>query len=196
MEFLSDDPTYPVAALGLAALVFVALLKVTQQGKYLVYAAVAMVLLLAWLVVERLWVTDAERIENAVYGLAKAVERSDAGAAADFLAPDCRLEPGSDSADIIVRYVSNRMAGPLTRQRLEEELPRFKFDFVKVSRLHTHVGAQSRLGTAEFLVHTMGMQMEPTHAGLGTPPSGMAWSMGLREEPPGVWKITRITPGR
>ena len=59
MEFLSDDPTYPVAALGLAALMFVVLLKVTQQGKYLIFAGVAVAILLVWLAIERVWVTDA-----------------------------------------------------------------------------------------------------------------------------------------
>ena len=29
-----------------------------------------------------------------------------------------------------------------------------------------------------------------------TPPAGMGWSLGLREVQPGVWKVSRITPGR
>jgi hypothetical protein len=195
MHFLSDDPTYPVAVLGLAALMFVVLVKVTQQGKYLIYAGVAVVVLLAWLAIERVWVTDAERIEQVVYGLARAVELSKPDEAAEFLAPGCRLEGSPDSADLTVRFVSNRIAGPLTRERLEGELPNFKFDWLKISNLRTHAGATSRLGTADFVVHTMGTQIVSPHASLMTPPAGMSWSMGLSEIN-GVWKVTRITPGR
>ena len=195
MEFLSDDPTYPVAALGLAALMFVVLLKVTQQGKYLIFAGVAVAILLVWLAIERVWVTDAERIEDVVYGLAKAVERSDAAAAAEFLAPECRLEARTDSEDLSVRVVTGILAGPVTRQRLDQHLPELRFDYVKVTYLRTHAGAQTRLGTADFVVHSMGTQKELPHASLITPPAGMHWSMGLREID-GVWKVTRITPGR
>ena len=195
MEFLSDDPTYPVAALGLAALVFVVLLKVTQQGKYLIFAGLAVAILLAWLAIERFWVTDAERIEDVVYGLAKAVERSDAAAAAEFLAPGCRLEASSAGEDLSVRLVTSMLAGPVTRERLDHHLPELRFDYVKVTHLRTHAGAQTRLGTADFVVHSMGTQKVPPHANLMTLPAGMGWSMGLSEID-GVWKVTRITPGR
>ena len=195
MEFLSDDPTFPAAALGLASLVCLILLKVTQQGKYLIWAGVAVVLLLLLLGVERVWVTDAERVEATVYGLAKAVEQSDGAAAAEFLASDCVLEAAPDRGNVLVRIVSARFAGPITRERLEAELPRYKFDYVRLTSLKTHAGAMTRAGTAEFVVHMMGMQHDPS-AGLTTEPSGMAWTLGLREESPGVWKVNRITPGR
>src|SRR5438876_684853 len=97
MEMLSTDPTLPVALLGAGALGCLVMLKVTQQGKYLFYALGALVLLLTWLGIERLWVTDEERIEAVVYGIADGVRRSDADAVADFLTPDCSLEPKSDS---------------------------------------------------------------------------------------------------
>lgn len=195
MEFLSDDPTYPAAALGLAALVFAVLLKVTQQGKYLILAGAAVAILVAWLAIERFWVTDAERIEDVVYGLVKAVERSDAVAAAGFLAPECRLEASPDSEDLSVRTVSRLIAGEVNRRRLEAELANFRFDYLKVTHLRAHAGAQSRLGTADFVVHSMGTQTVPPHANLMTLPAGMGWSMGLREVD-GAWRVTRITPGR
>jgi hypothetical protein len=196
MEFLSDDPTYLAAVLGLAALVFVVLLKMTQQGRYLIYAGVAVVLLLVLLAIERAWVTDAERIENVVYGLADAVQRSNAADAYAFLAPECRLEASADSTDLLVRYVSRQLAGPVTLQKLEDDLPRYTFDYVKVTHLRAHAGAITRMGTADFVVHTMGMQKLPSPVGMMTPPQGMAWSLGFREVTPGVWKVTRITPGR
>ena len=194
MVYLSDDPTVPAALLGLAALVFLVLLKVTQQGKYLIYAGVALVALLAWVGIEWAWVTDEERIENAVYGLAKAVERQDADAAASFLTPDCELTAPGDRGDRYSQYVAV-FAGSVTKQKLEAALPRFKWDLIRVSRLQAHAGAISGRGTADCVVFAMGMQQEPVH-GLATPPSGMAWSFGLVRMPTGDWKIARITPGR
>ena len=194
MEFLSDDPTVPAAALGLAALVCLVLLKVGQQGKYLIWAGVCAALLAALLLVERLWVTDAERIEAVVYGLAQAVAESDGDRAADFLDERCELQPADDRGNILVRIVSNHFAGPITRARLKRELPNYQFDYVRVARVTTHAGAMTRLGSAEFVVHIFGLQKEPA-AGIATPPSGMGWALGLREAEPGVWKVTRITPG-
>src|SRR5436305_794166 len=88
MEFLSDDPTYLAGGLGLLAGVFLIALRITQQGKYLVWAAVLLALALVVVGVERVWVTNNERIEEAVYRLARAVERGDAPAVLEMLAPD------------------------------------------------------------------------------------------------------------
>lgn len=196
MEFLSDDPTFAAAALGMAALVFLILLRVTQQGKYLFWAGGALLVLVALLGIERVWVTDAERVEATVYGLAKAVERSDGTAAAEFLTSDCVLEPSIDRGNRLVQFVSSRFAGPVSRERLEGELPRYKFDYIRITGLKTRAGEMSRTGTAEFVVHVMGLQQDPSPAGLMTPASGMGWTLGFREESPGVWKVSRITPGR
>ena len=73
MEILSDDPTYLAGGLGLLAGVFLIALRLTQQGKYLVWAAVSLALALVVVGVERVWVTDNERIEETVYGLGRAV---------------------------------------------------------------------------------------------------------------------------
>lgn len=194
MGYLSDDPTVPAAVLGLAALVFLVLLKVTQQGKYLIYAGVAGVILLAWLGIERAWVTDEERIENAVYGLARAVQRQEPEAAAGFLTPDCRLTAPGGRGDLMTQYIG-RFAGPVTRERLEAELPKYQWDWIRVTRLEAHAGRMSGRGTAECTIHALGMQQEPAH-GLATLPAGMGWSFGLVRMPDGDWKIERITPGR
>ena len=194
MEYLSSDPTYPAVVLGLAFLVFLVFLKVTQQGKYLVLAGVALAILLVWLGVERYWITDEERIENVVHELAAAVKASDPDRTADLLAPDCVLESTGDQNSLTVHLIHARFPqGLMTRARLREVLPEFSFDWVRVSRLQTHVAPTSRLGTAECIIHAMAMGKAPT---LSTPPSGMGWSFGLREVEPKVWKVTRISPGK
>ena len=38
MRFITEDPTYLATGLGVAAVVFLVMMKVTQQGKYLLYA--------------------------------------------------------------------------------------------------------------------------------------------------------------
>jgi hypothetical protein len=195
MEYVTEDPTYLAAGLGVLALIFLVMLKVTQQGKYLLYAGAVLGVLVFLLAVERMWVTDNERIEDVVYGLAKAVGESDGDKAAEFLAEDCMMEPSGDRSDLLMRAVSSRFAGPLPPQRLREALPNFKFDYLRITRLQAHAGALSGMGTAEFAVHTMGQQTEP-FATYATPPAGMGWSFGLREVSPHVWKVVRISPGR
>lgn len=194
MSYLSDDPTYPVVFLGLAAVGCLVMLKVTQQGKYLISAGVVLLVLLGWMGIERAWVTDHERIEDVIYRLAAAVEASNADLAADFLTPDCVLEPSNDTNNIVMSYVANHFGrGAVTRERLNEFLPQFTFDWVKVVRMETHVSPISRLGTADCVVHAMAMGKSPT---LSTPPAGMGWSFGLVEVSPKVWKVSRISPGR
>jgi hypothetical protein len=190
MYYLSDDPTYLAGGLALLGLIFLIMLWATQQGKYLIYGGAALGLALLVVVIERVWVTDNERIEDTVYALAKAVEASDGEKAAEFLTPDCRLEPSTDTENMVVRYISNRFAGPVSRERLIDELSHVKFDYLKIVALRANAGKISGRGTAEFAALAMGTP------GIMTPPAGMGWSLGLREVQPGVWKVSRITPGR
>jgi len=195
MEFLSDDPTYPAIVLGVMAAVFLVLLKITQQGKHLILAGVSIALLGLLLLIEWLWVTETERIEDVIYGLAAAVQASDADKAADFLAPECELEQTPDRGNLVVRIVTSRFLGPITRDRLRQELDNYTFEYLRVARLQANASMISGRGTAECVIHVSAQRLEPT-AFYMTPPNGMGWSFGLRETEPHVWKVTRITPGR
>ena len=88
MTFLSEDPTYLAGGLLLLAGAFVIALKVTQQGKYLLGAGVALALALAVVLIEWMWVTDNERIEKVVQDVRTAVLNSDAEAVLAHLTPD------------------------------------------------------------------------------------------------------------
>jgi ketosteroid isomerase-like protein len=180
MEYLSEDPWPLASALGLVALGFLIALLVTQQGKHLIRAGIALGLALAVIVIEHFWVTDNERIEAVVYDLARAVGASDPAAVEAHLAPDFEAPLGA-----------------VGRALIRASLPNIKFDFVRVSKLSVNAGAQTRLGTAHFTVHASGMATTPilSHA-FATPPSGTDWSLGFRETAPGQWKVTRITPTR
>jgi hypothetical protein len=182
MEFLSDDPTYLAGGLGLLGGVFLVALRLTQQGKYLVWAAVSLALALLVVGVERVWVTDNERIEETVYGLGRAVEESDAAGVLARLTPD-------------VQYVAsgNTMLGEPTRALVERVVSNSRFEFVRITHLRTNAGGRARRGTAEFRVLSSGSFHGPFNTlNFGT--SSSAWSLGLRETSPGVWKVNRITP--
>lgn len=183
MGFVSEDPTYLAGGLGLLAGAFLIALRLTQQGKYLVWAGTAFALALLVVGVERVWVTDNERIEDAVYDLGRAVAASDGAGTLDRLTPD-------------IQYVArNRvlLSGPVARAMVERLVSDAKFDFLQVTHLHANAGGQSRLGSAEFRVLCGGSVQESGHQ-LNFASVSSTWSLGFRETAPGVWKVNRITP--
>ncbi|MCA1685222.1 MAG: hypothetical protein LC745_04425 [Planctomycetia bacterium] len=182
MEFLSDDPTYLAGGLGLLGAAFLIATKVTQQGKFLVWGAVSFALALLVVGVERVWVTDNERIEETVYGLGRAVAASDAPGVLDRLTPDVRYVTGGHS-----------LPSATTRAMIEQLVTSSKFDFLRVSHLETRAGGQSRRGQAEFRVLCSGSIQRSQNA-LNFGSTGSSWSLGLRETSPGVWKVNRISP--
>ncbi len=182
MEFLSDDPTYLAGGLGLAAGVLLIAMRLTQQGKYLIWAGVALALALAVLGVERVWVTDNERVEATVYALGRAVASRDVPGVLELLTPD-------------VQYVArgNTTHSALTRRMIEQLVRDSEFDFLQITHLKASAGGQSRRGQAEFMVRCSGS----VHTSFGTQnfaTTNTTWSLGLRETSPGVWRVNRITP--
>jgi len=183
MEFLAENPTYLAGGLGLVAVVFLIALRVTQQGRYLIRALIALGLLAAVLVVEHFWVTDAERIEQVVYDLSSAVLASDAGRALAHMTPDVEfIQSGQTGA-----------SGEVTRAYIRSVLADTKFDFLRIGHLKTEAFRLSRRGSAEFRIIAGGtMQRSFQTYNFGTTNSD--WSLGFEETSPGVWKVNRISP--
>jgi hypothetical protein len=181
MTLLSEDPTYLGGALFLFAVSFLIALKVTQQGKYLFYAGVALALALAVVLIEWMWVTDNERIEKVVYELRAAVLNSNAEGVLAHLAPDV-MYTGSETA----------FSSDATRAFIRANVGNTHLDFVRITDLRTSVGSQSHRGTAEFRAFTRGGLKSGSNASEGmTTVTG--WSLGLRETEPGIWKVNRIS---
>ncbi len=190
MEFLSEDPTYVAGALGILGCVFLMVLRTSQQGKYLVWALGSWGLAVLVIGIEWVWVTDNERIEQVVYDLRRAAQATDADGVLKHLASDVEYVPGKrlkDSPPPILRRV-NLVTGAATRAFVKSELQQCSFDYIRMTKLETHAGAQSRRGTAEFRVFVSG-----SYRGMaGT--SASDWSLGLRETSPKVWQVDRISP--
>jgi hypothetical protein len=185
LTYLSEDPWPLVWTFGLAAMGFLIALWMTQQGKYLIRAGIALALALLVLGIEYVWVTDNERIERVVYDLAQAVADSDAERALSHLAPEVEVTPRS-----------GRSGMPLPPGLVRATLRQTQFDFLRVMQLTTNAGTLSRRGTAEFKVFASAAFINPSsniQFNYATPPSGMQWSLGFREVEPKVWKVTRIT---
>jgi hypothetical protein len=179
MYYLTDDPTYVAVTLGAFAVVFLIALKVTQQGKFLIWASVLGLLAIVVVIGERLYVTDNERIEAVVNQLTKAVSESDGDAVLAMLTDDVILEP---------RFVASR--GLLAREFIRSQLKQTKFEFLSIQHLETQVGAESRRGSASFEVLGAGnWQSNPW----GIRPGDTAWSLGFQEMPDKSWKVNRIT---
>lgn len=182
MGFLTEDPTYLVGGLGLLAASCLAALWLTQQGKFLIWAGASLGLALLALAVDYVWVTDNERIEQTVYGLADAVRASDGAATLSFLDKDVRYNRGGTLLPALA-----------TRVLIETNVANAKFDFLQISKLKADAGSQSRRGTAEFQVFAGGnIVRSAVNYNFGSLNS--TWSLGLRETSPGVWKVNRITP--
>jgi hypothetical protein len=199
MYYLAEDPWPILYVLGGLAVVCLIALRVTQQGKFLIGAGLALALALAFFGIERVWVTDNERIEEVVYGLARAVAAADGEKAADYLAPEAIVELGGPEPTSlfgrgVFRFIGRFMGHRLTREELRDSLKDLKFDYLRITRLETNAGAMTRLGRADFVAHAMGEVHAPTFLTFATPANGSAWSLGFREVEPGVWKITRISP--
>ena len=105
MTNLSEDPTYLAGGLLLVAGAFVVALNVTQQGKYLIRAGIALALALMVVAIEWFWVTDNERIEQVVYDLRRAVQNSDVEGVLAHMAPNVQYLAGGD------RTIGRRDAG-------------------------------------------------------------------------------------
>lgn len=183
MEFLSEDATYLAGGLGILAAVFLIALKVTQQGKFLIWALSALGGAALVLVVEQLWVTDNERVERVVYELRDAVAASDPPRVFAQLTPD-------------VEFIQNGQAisGEMTRNYIKLHLSATRFDFVRVTRLETNAGRQSRRGSAVFRILASGSYQQPVAEityNFGT--TNLDFALSLRETEPGVWKVDRIT---
>jgi hypothetical protein len=183
MELLSEHPTYLVGGLGLLAGAFLIALRITQRGRYLLWALAALGLVAAVLAIEHFWVTDAERVERVVYDLRDAVAASDSERTLSFMTADVEFVQGG-------RTIA---AGEQTRAYIQANVSGAKFDFLRISHLKTEASPQSRRGSAQFRVVAGGSVHTPMQTyNFGTASSD--WSLGFEETSPGVWKVNRISP--
>ena len=183
MRYLTEDPYYLLIGLVLAALGCLLAMKVTQQGKFLIWAGVLAALAAGLFGFERLYVTDSEQVEAVVYDLARAVESSDVDRIKSHL--DDKVTFGMQGRTMDAALVL-RVVLPLLRQS--------RFDFIRVGQLSTAAGGQTRRGSAEFKVSASGVfNQGGSELPLVVAGSNCEWSLGFIERAPGDWKITRIT---
>lgn len=181
MHYLTEDPWYLLIGLGMAALVCLVALKVTQQGKFLIWAGALGAVGVLVFAFEWFYVTDAERVEAVVYDLAKAIEASDVD----------RIKTHLDD-QVTIGMRGRTMDGSLTLRLVLPMLRQSRFDFVRVSHLTTSAGSQTKRGSAEFKVTATGTFQEGgSEIPLASPAT--EWSLGFSERTPGVWKVTRVT---
>ena len=189
MHYLVEDATYPLIALGLAALLCLLALQVSQQGKFLIWAVSLLGVGAGWFVVEWFVVTDAERVEAVVYDLAAAISRSDDVAVQALLTPDATFG--------LTAEISPGRRGPINGPGpvgLIAILHQVRFDFVKVRAIQSQAGSQTKRGSAEFKVSASGVTVVGNF-GVEQPfaVTNTGWSLGFREVAPRVWRVTRIT---
>jgi ketosteroid isomerase-like protein len=181
MTLFSEDPSYLVGGLILTACVFLLALRSTQQGKYLVWALGALGLAAMLVVIDLLWVTDKERIEQVTHDLRRAVLASDAQRVLEHLTPDVEYFQGQVS-----------VSGEATRELIRANLANARFDFVHINDLQVSAGTRTRRGNAEFRVYAKG-SLRTSLATYNVGTANSTWSLGFQETETGVWKVNRIT---
>jgi hypothetical protein len=185
IHYVAEDP-WPVFFVCLCtALGALVALRGTQQGRFLVIACSALLVGALFWIVEYVWVTDAERVEQVVYDLAEAVKKADAPTVLAKLTPECTFSRGE----------VKQAEGKLLENLISRALSTTRFDSLTISKLRTNVGKQTRLGQANFRVFASGT----TEFALVPTPFAATlteWSLGLEETSQGVWKINRITATR
>jgi hypothetical protein len=183
MHYLTEDPLYLLIGLGVAAVCCLLALKVTQQGKFLIWAGGLAALAAGVFGFERFYVTDSERVEAVVYDLGRAIEASDID----------RIKSHLDE-NVTFGRRSRTMDASLTLRVVLPLLQQTRFDFVRIGQLSTAAGSQTKRGSAEFKVSASGIFNQGGHeVPLVVVGSECEWSMGFVERSPGVWKVTRIT---
>jgi hypothetical protein len=181
MHHLTEDPSYLLIGLGMAAVACLLALKATQQGKFLLWTGALAALAAGVFLFERLYVTDAERVEAVVYDLARAIEASDIDKIKSHL---------DDHVTLGMR--GRTMDGSMTLRFVLPMLRQAHFDSVWISQLATAAGSQTKRGSAEFKVTATGIYNEGgSQVPMGS--LGTEWSLGFSEKSPGVWKVNRVT---
>jgi hypothetical protein len=154
----------------------------TGEGKYLIRAGITLALAVTVVVIESMWVTDNELIEQVVYDLARGVKNSNADAVLAHMAPHVQYKQGE-----------HMLSDEATRELIRSNVSGVRFDFLRVSDLQTTSGSHTRRGTADFrVISSGGVNSSAGFIEAGTRVT--AWSLGFQESKPGVWQVNRITP--
>ncbi len=207
MSYLAEDPWPLGFALILVASASLIALKVTGQGKFLFWALGSGGLAALLFVVEALWVTDAERIEQVVSDIARAASRGDVEGVMVHLSPDLSLEQegstiGEGQAKGLLPKLGAAAAavlgrGEAARALIRATLEEARFDFIHIGQMKVEVRPISRLGIAEFRAFGSGtIPLRGTQFTFATDASGTDWAFGFEETAPGVWKVTEISAVR
>ncbi|RUL83890.1 hypothetical protein [Tautonia sociabilis] len=177
MTWLSEDPWTAVGACAVAAAACLVMVRLSQQGKYLAWAGAAVLAAGLVLLVERLWVTDRERIEAVLYDMADAVKEGDFPRLEGHLAPEF-----------------DREIGTITKIAMRGAVTGLDFEFIRLAQLQIHAGRLTGMGTANFYGQAQWAERSAEGGATfdATPPPGVGFSFGFREVEPDTWKVSRI----
>ncbi|GIW85913.1 MAG: hypothetical protein KatS3mg108_0237 [Isosphaeraceae bacterium] len=189
MGLIAEDPWPLVWVCVVGAAVLLGALRLTGQGKYLI-GALGLVGLAGLLVlVDRVWVTDRERVEETVEGLLEAVRRQDVEGVLG------RVTEGVEVEEVGGERL---VGGAAARVFLAAAVRGVRFDWLIPGKMRVVVAPISRQAKVELRIQAAGSYEGPlVRWNFATNPGeGSEWSLGLEETAPGVWKIHRITPLR
>jgi ketosteroid isomerase-like protein len=192
MRWLSEDPWTAVGVLVVVAIVLLGLLKLRQEGRFLIAALAVLGLAGLVLVVERAWVTEAERVEAVVYELAAATRRSDAAGALALVTPDVVVTDGNGTSGGPVAAGGANPARALIEARLGDTI----FDFFNASHVRVTVAPDQATASAEMRVYLAGsIDYQGTRINFATDGNGSDWRLDFRKVGD-AWRVEKIAAVR
>ncbi|RLT11868.1 MAG: hypothetical protein DWI24_06815 [Planctomycetota bacterium] len=186
--YFGENPWPIIIGLLVIAVICLALLFVTQNGRYLIRALIALSFVALLLLIDWAWKTDREKIAEVVIKIANAVNRNDIETLRGQLAPNALYLQSGQGAGV-------EFQSPLGNTLLRDAIDQMKFDFLSVRDLNVSAGRQTKRGKADFQVLCAGTWL-PKAGGsaLNFPPTSSSWSFGLQQRKDGSWLVDRITP--
>ena len=192
MEFLElhfgENPWPMVIVLLLFAAISTVVLMMTQNGRHLIRALIAVGVAGILLLIDLSWTTDREKLASIVSEMVVAVSQNDMEGVRKHLSPKAVYYQNGLGAGV-------QFQSPLGNTLLKEALLQVKFDFMSVRDLNVSAGRQTKRGKADFQVFCAGTWQSPIGgSAINFPPTTSAWKLGFQKQKDGNWLVDDITP--
>lgn len=171
-HLFAEDVWTLIWVIALLALVLLIAMVATRRSRLLIGIVSLAALAVVLLVIERLWVTDRERVDAIIDDIAQSVRQGDTEGIVRHLAPQCHY--GSLDREGIRRMV-------------DSVFHTFELEKLTISSRKTELFSRRKEATAEFLAVVRAKQ-----ANLESGPYPTRWTLTFTQTSTGEWQVLEI----